>query len=425
MLALLSKTAVAPLPLVLLRLAWWRRGKVTGRDVWRSAPFFAASLVLGLVTVWFERHQTAAFEIVRDDSFWSRLAGAGWAVWFYLYKALLPLNLILIYPRWQIDPARRRSSYVPGACCWWEPCCCCGAIVGGGAGSGSFASGLLCGDAVAGPGVREYWFHALLAGGRPLAVFCDHGTHRVVSAGLATFFTTAGKRARWAGGSRWAVPWCCLLGGLAWRQSALFTDPDTFWRATVAANPDCGYAHFILGDLLSDQGRLDEAIAHYQKGLELQPDDAFAHNNFGNALHQKGQIKEALAQYRKALELQPSLAWANCNLGAIFLQQGQVDEAIAQFQRALKMKLLMHRAPNVAPVGRAQIHYLLGSALTRKGLTDEAITHYREALANEPDLAEAHYQLAAALLGQRQLPEASQHFLAGRPSQARLGRGAQ
>jgi hypothetical protein len=112
-LALLSKTAVSPFPLVLLGLAWWRRGKVMARDAWRSVPFFAASLVLGLITIWFERHITTFDTAVQNESFWLRLAAAGWAIWFYLYKALLPLNLALIYPRWQVEPSRA-LSYLPG-----------------------------------------------------------------------------------------------------------------------------------------------------------------------------------------------------------------------------------------------------------------------------------------------------------------------
>ena len=52
-LALLAKTAVVMLPFVLLLLAWYRRGKVTKRDVMAAGPFFLASFLLGLITVFF------------------------------------------------------------------------------------------------------------------------------------------------------------------------------------------------------------------------------------------------------------------------------------------------------------------------------------------------------------------------------------
>ena len=56
--------------------------------------------------------------VVRSDGFLSRLAVAGCAVWFYFWKLIWPVNLIFVYPRWQID---RRNLLVLSArtCCWW------------------------------------------------------------------------------------------------------------------------------------------------------------------------------------------------------------------------------------------------------------------------------------------------------------------
>jgi len=417
-LALLSKTAVAPLPLVLLGLAWWQRGRVTRRDVWRSAPFFTASLVLGLITVWFERHQTAAFDFVRDDGFWSRLAGAGRAVWFYLYKAVLPLNLMPIYPRWRIDAASV-WSYVPGLLvvgaflfCWryrraWGKA---GLVC-----LGYFVLMLLPVLGFVNIGfmryslVADHWQYFAILGPIALAAALFSSRFRVQS----SRFDVSGSRSSRAPsplGLLLPVMLLLTLGVLTWRQSAIYTGPETFWRAAVAANPGSGQAHYMLGDLLSEQGRVDEAIVHYQEALAIQPGDPYAHNNLGNALRQKGQVAEAVAHYRKALELLPNLAWANCNLGAIFLQQGQADEAIAQFQQALQTGLLQFNRPMYAPAGMAKIHSLLGRALVRKGRVAEAMTHYREALAIQPDLAEAHYQLAVGLLAQNEVADAISHF---------------
>ena len=431
-LALLSKTAVSPFPLVLLVLAWWRRGCVARRDVWRSIPFFIASLVLSLITVWFERHQTS-IELVRDDGWWSRLAGAGWAVLFYLYKAVLPLNLMPIYPRWHIDAAKA-WSYAPGL--------------------------LLVGALLLCWGYRRSWGKACLAalgysvvmllpvlgfvniGFMRYSLVADHwqyfailGPIALAAAGLATALgrierpplaqtpppqagalkSASPPSAASGSGSSFFSAICCgalllALGGLTWRQCAFYADSETFWRTVVATNPGCWRAHSDLGELLSAQGRLDEAIAQYQQCLELQPDFVYAHNNLGNALRQQGRTQEALLQYRKALELQPDFAWADCNLGMIYLQQGRVEEAITEFQQALRTGVTQFKKPMFAPGAVAQIQYLLGCALARKDRMDEAIPHYREALALQPDLAEAHFQLAVALVARHQVEEASRHY---------------
>jgi hypothetical protein len=112
-LAMLSKGAVATLPVVLLMCVWWLRKTISHRDLLGSLPFFAVSALMSIVEIWFQYVRAIGGDIVRDDSFFARLAGAGWVVWFYLYKALLPLNLSFIYPRWEIDPTNW-LSYIPG-----------------------------------------------------------------------------------------------------------------------------------------------------------------------------------------------------------------------------------------------------------------------------------------------------------------------
>jgi hypothetical protein len=97
--ALLSKTVTATLPAALLVLAWWQRGTVSlRRDALPLLPWFACSALAAVATASFEHTligaQGADFALTAAQ----RFLLAGRAVWFYLGKLLLPLDLSFIYP---------------------------------------------------------------------------------------------------------------------------------------------------------------------------------------------------------------------------------------------------------------------------------------------------------------------------------------
>jgi len=56
---------------------------------------------------------------------------------------------------------------------------------------------------------------------------------------------------------------------------------------------------------LLQKGQVDEAIAQFQKALEINPNHDLAHNNLGIAFFKKGQVAEAIVQFQEAVRLNP------------------------------------------------------------------------------------------------------------------------
>ncbi len=167
----------------------------------------------------------------------------------------------------------------------------------------------------------------------------------------------------------------------------------THYQQALQINPDYAQAHYNLGNILLEKGRVDEAITHYQHALQNNPDYSEAHVNLGNALLQKGRMDEAIFHYQHALQIDPDCAPAHVNLGGILLQRGKVDEAIVHFQKALQIK-----------PGFEEAHSSLGNALGQKGRVEEAITQFQQALRLQPNDPEVQNSLAWLLAT---CPEAS------------------
>jgi Flp pilus assembly protein TadD len=58
------------------------------------------------------------------------------------------------------------------------------------------------------------------------------------------------------------------------------------------------------------QAKVEEAIHHYERALQIAPDSATTHYNLGVAWERAGRVSEAITQYQQALHLKPDLAAA-------------------------------------------------------------------------------------------------------------------
>jgi protein O-mannosyl-transferase len=379
LLALLSKGSVAPLPFVLLGLVAWQR-RPGRRDLAGLAPFFAVSAALIAVNIWFQTHGT--HEIIRQASGLQRLLGAAAAVWFYLSKALVPVNLIFVYPQWKIDA---------GAAAWWLPLTAAAAL-----------TALLWRLRRSRPACLAAWayFVVMLL---PVLGFtdvffmryslvADHYQHLALIGVLALAAAGWDRWRRQPGGAAWAGVAAALAVGtlslLSWRQTRDYRDEETLYRATLARSPGSWMVYNNLGLLESAAGRKSAAAQDYNEALRLNPAFAEAYLNRGELAGELGNSAAALADFTAGLRLRPNYPEARYNLGNTLHALGRNAEAVAEFNQALRLRPFYPEAENN-----------LGAALVDLGQTADAIRHYDRAILLDPAYAEVHYNLANTLAG--------------------------
>jgi tetratricopeptide (TPR) repeat protein len=211
----------------------------------------------------------------------------------------------------------------------------------------------------------------------------------------------------------------------------------SIWQDVVKKLPGNPRAHNNLGVILADQKRLDEAMAHWRRALELDGRFGEAYNNLGNAFSQQEKFDEAIANYQKAVAFNPRCAETYYNLGLAFQKQGRTADCLAAWKKAFAINpgyaaayvgalynhgVVLQQQGNLEEAAacytqalairpqHALAHNALGGILYRQGHVDAAIAHCRKALEIAPELATAHNNLANILSGQERLDEAITHY---------------
>ncbi len=135
--------------------------------------------------------------------------------------------------------------------------------------------------------------------------------------------------------------------------------------------------YFNRGAVNSALERYDAALADYNRAIELQPSFVEAYTNRGSAHANKKNLQAAIADYTRAHELSPRAVDPLYWRGVVHALSGRWDESAADFTRVVERD-----------GGHALAHYNLGLAYQNQGDDERALAGYTRAI----DLDAANYQ---------------------------------
>jgi len=223
---------------------------------------------------------------------------------------------------------------------------------------------------------------------------------------------------------------------------------------------------------LMQRGQYDEAIATYNKALQINPNSAEAYIQRGVAYHRKGDLgaaqrdndraiellqsairgnggqstaqindkmasaynnrshvyfnldnyQQAESDARQSITLQPRLLRAFTNLGNALHQQGQTREALQEYTRVIQQTSVDRNLLAGTYTNRGNVYQTLNQ-------TDAALKDYNQALKIDSTYADAYFNRAVMLERQGKLTQAARDFeqaaaLYGKQGNAELQRQA-
>jgi protein O-mannosyl-transferase len=404
LLGLMSKPMLVTLPIVMLLMDFWpleryphaepqQRTRISSGPmpalIKEKIPFFACSLVSGLVTI-YAQQKGGATSSLTGLPFIVRLENALVAYVTYLIKTLWPSDLAVLYPfplslpLWQVIGSLLLLSLVtvvtlklsrrhPFLAMGW------------------------------------FWFLITLV---PVIGLVQVGSQAMADRyaylpAIGLFIMVAWGVPILAKDFKYRTAMLSLLAGavivasaaVTWQQLGYWRDNISLYRHALAVTSGSYLVHSNLGVALDEKGDLDSAISEYREAIRISPEKFDAHGNLGLALIGKGDLDGAVRECQAALRLSPANSNSHYNLGVALAQKGDLDAAIGEYLEAIRI------SPAIP-----KMHSSLGLALVKKGELEGAIAEFQKVLQIRPGDGNAHYNLAVTLANKGDLDAAIEEF---------------
>ncbi|HXX81895.1 MAG TPA: tetratricopeptide repeat protein [Thermodesulfovibrionales bacterium] len=374
-LALLSKPMAVSLPVVLLILDWCPLGRIKTLKSFLAAlvekgPFVTLSLLSSIVTIQAQK-AGGAMGLMGVVPLSTRVLVAAKSVLAYLWKMIVPVNLIPYYPYPHPGSVAPFSAEyllaivvvlgITAACvaaasnkkfflAAWSYYLITVLPVLGIVQVGEQAmadrymylpslSLFLIGGLV----IAFGWIKAN-ALRRNSAMVKLFGVSVFMSLSIAMVYLTFEQIGVWKDGmTLWSyvigkepesVPFAYINRGKVYYNMGKFDEAIEDFDKANALNPSYHEAYNNRGVVFGNMGRFDKALEDFDRTIALNPSYYEAYNNRGKVYYKMGKFDKALEEFGKTIALNPSYTLAYTNRGQVFYSMGMVDKAMSDFQKA-------------------------------------------------------------------------------------------
>ena len=194
------------------------------------------------------------------------------------------------------------------------------------------------------------------------------------------------------------------LCSLSYQQGKSYQDVETLWHDTLKVNPNSWMSLNNLGLLRDHEGKLDEALAYFERAQVVNPKAREVLDNLGCVYMAKGQLKKAEELLLASIAADPKFPFPYQRLATLYRMTGRLKESLRMAQQSIDVMDIGD--------GSQSIDGLIQLANTQLAMKDHksAINSYSEILANRPGDFSANMGMGHCLLAAKEFRQASLAF---------------